>query len=100
MTKLLKCDIILSSLEEETKVDALFSYGTLKICYIGKETSEEDKKLLLKEASVLEQSIERRKKLLSNEKYVQNAPEKIVESERQKLQEEEEKLNNINSKLN
>ena len=45
-------------------------------------------------------SIERRKKLLSNEGYVKNAPEKIVNSEREKLKDEENKLKALEEKLN
>ena len=40
-------------------------------------------------------SIERRKKLLANENYVNKAPKKIVELDRKKLKEEEEKLKNL-----
>jgi len=43
----------------------------------------------------LEQSITRRKNLLSNENYVNKAPQNIVELDRLKLKEEEEKLDNL-----
>ena len=43
----------------------------------------------------LEQSITRRKNLLSNENYVNKAPQNIVELDRLKLKEEEEKLENL-----
>ena len=99
LTKLLKCDIITSSLEEQTVVDLITSYGIIKLCFIGKQNSEEDILNIQKEIELLKNSIERRKKLLSNEKYVQNAPEIIVNSERQKLQEEENKLNALEEKL-
>ncbi len=46
----------------------------------------------LEEIKRLEQSIERRKKLLANENYVKKAPANIVELDRKKLTEEEEKL--------
>ena len=46
----------------------------------------------LKEKEKLTSSIERRRKLLSNEKYVNNAPSNIVDAERQKLEEEEKLL--------
>ena len=51
----------------------------------------------LKEATIvsLKQSIERREKLLSNENYVNKAPLNIVELDRQKLEEEKKKLEEL-----
>ena len=51
----------------------------------------------LKEAQIkdLKASIERREKLLSNENYVNKAPAKIVELDRQKLAEEKQKLEEL-----
>ena len=57
--------------------------------------SEEDKKQREKQIEVLKQSIERRKKLLANENYVNKAPQELVEKERKTLAEEEEKLENM-----
>ena len=51
-----------------------------------------------KEIEELKLSIERRKKLLSNEGYVNKAPKNIVEEERLKLEEELIKLNNLEAK--
>ena len=48
-----------------------------------------------KQIEALKQSIERRKKLLANENYVNKAPQALVEKERKTLAEEEEKLENI-----
>lgn len=56
------------------------------------EREEEDNSKTLEEIKKLEDSIERRKKLLSNENYVNKAPSNIVEMDRKKLKEEEEKL--------
>ena len=42
--------------------------------------------------------IERRKKLLANENYVNKAPKNIVELDREKLKEEEEKLSLLKNK--
>lgn len=53
---------------------------------------EKNSKKVLEEMKKLEQSIQRRKKLLSNENYVKKAPESVVEMDRKKLEEEEEKL--------
>jgi len=99
LTRLLKCDIILSSFEGSTNLDLVFPYGSLTLCYEGKKITDEDIENLKKEKLSLEQSIDRRRKLLSNERYVANAPEKIVNSEREKLQDEESKLNTIIDKL-
>lgn len=99
LTKLLKCDIIISSLEGNSSYDVVFPYGTLTLVYKGKETTKEDIEVLNKEISSLKQSVERRKKLLSNEKYVSNAPQKIVNEERTKLAEEQEKLKTLERKL-
>lgn len=100
LTRLLKCDIIQSSFEEASTLDLVFSYGTLTLYYEGKKVTEEDILNLRKEKEMLEASILRRKKLLSNEGYVKNAPEKIVNSEREKLFDEENKLKTIINKLN
>ena len=56
------------------------------------EKEEVDDSKILEEIKKLEESIERRKKLLSNENYVNKAPANIVELDRAKLAEEEEKL--------
>ena len=98
LTRLLKCDIILSSNEEMTSLDVSFSYGTLTILYEG-ESKKDNKELLLKQKDSLERSIERREKLLSNTGYVNNAPENIVMAERKKLSEEKDELKEILDKL-
>jgi valyl-tRNA synthetase len=46
----------------------------------------------LEEINKLKASIQRREKLLSNENYVNKAPQNIVELDRKKLEEEKEKL--------
>ena len=62
----------------------------------GKEINKE---LLITEIEKLKQSIEKRTKLLSNENYVNKAPQNIVELDRQKLQEEQEKLLSLEKQL-
>ncbi len=62
----------------------------------GKEINKE---LLISEIEKLKQSIEKRTKLLSNENYVNKAPQNIVELDRQKLQEEQEKLLSLEKQL-
>ena len=99
LTRLLKCDIILSSNEEMMSFDVLFSYGTLTILYNG-ENKKDNKELLLKQKDSLEKSIVRRQKLLSNPGYVNKAPENIVLNERKKLSEEQNELKTILDKIN
>ena len=53
----------------------------------------------MKEKEKLVASIERRKKLLSNENYVNKAPEHVVLNDRVNLQKEEERLEEIIGKL-
>ena len=63
------------------------------------EKEEIDEKAKEEEIKKLQQSIERRKKLLSNENYVNKAPANIVELDRKKLAEEEEKLELLKSNM-
>ena len=62
----------------------------------GKEINKE---LLIKEKENLKQSIEKRKKLLSNENYTNKAPKNVVDLDRQKLKEEEEKLKHLETQI-
>ena len=61
------------------------------------ERIETEAEKAAKEAQIklLEESIKRREKLLSNENYVNKAPEKIVEMDRKKLAEEKKKLEEL-----
>lgn len=56
------------------------------------EENKENDSNKIEEIKKLKQSIERRGKLLSNENYVNKAPQNIVELDRKKLEEEKEKL--------
>ena len=56
---------------------------------------EIDKELLLKEIDILEKNIERRRKLLSNTGYINKAPSSLVEEEKNKLELEKQKLNDL-----
>ena len=60
--------------------------------YYEKVISEEEKALKEKQIKDLKDSIERRKKLLSNENYCTKAPEALVNKERETLAAEEEQL--------
>ena len=73
----------------------VFSARAKATIFFEKVESEADK--LAKEAQIklLEASISRREKLLSNENYVNKAPSNIVELDRKKLAEEKEKLKEL-----
>ena len=76
---------------DKKKINVKYQNYDLDICYEVK-LSEEDLEVKKKQIESLRQSIERRKKLLSNEGYVTKAPKELVEKERKTLKEEEEKL--------
>ena len=63
--------------------------------YYEKQETEEEKLAKEKQIQDLKASIERREKLLSNENYVNKAPANIVEADRQKLEEEKKKLEEL-----
>ena len=63
--------------------------------YFEKIVTDEEIELKNKNIENLKQSIERRKKLLSNENYVKKAPANLVEQEKNKLIEEEQKLKEL-----
>lgn len=61
--------------------------------------NEVNKEELEENIKKLKDSIERRKKLLSNENYVNKAPKNIVDLDREKLKEEEDKLKLLEEQL-
>jgi len=61
---------------------------------------EENMELINKEIESLKSSIERRQKLLSNPGYVNKAPEALVQEEREKLEREKIKLDELLKKYN
>lgn len=72
------------------------TYKNLSISiFYEKVITEEDKKAHAKIIEQLKASIERRKKLLANENYVNKAPKNLVEEEQKKLNEEEQKLEEL-----
>ena len=83
-------------LKQEIKLNDL----RIDILYNDEIDHELERENLLKEKDKLEQSIERRKKLLSNENYVNKAPANVVENDRIQLEKEQQKLDEILSKLN
>ena len=83
-------------LKETVKLNDL----SIDILYNDEIDHELEKENLLKEKDKLISSIERRKKLLSNENYVNKAPANVVENDRIQLEKEQLKLEEILSKLN
>ena len=75
-----------------TKYSVLYKEYNLDL-YFEKVMSEEEIKLKEKQIADLKASIERRKKLLSNENYCNKAPKELVEKEQNTLQDEKNKLN-------
>ena len=67
--------------------------------YTKEEVNEEELIKLKKEKEDLENSINRREKLLSNEGYINNAPEKIILKEKESLELEQARLKLLNEKL-
>ena len=98
--KLLKVNndnIISSSNEEGISIKT----NNYEIKYIFDTSSSKELELdnLIKEKDKLINSIERRKKLLSNENYIAKAPKNIVELDRTNLAKEESRLAEILEKL-
>ena len=89
----------LTSDMEKTMIHS--NYDQYKIAYQFDQSknNKELKEKLEKELASLNQSIERRKKLLSNPGYVSHAPEQIVNKERENLQLEEKRKAEIEDKL-
>ncbi len=79
--------------EYNASYDVIFKNYSIKVYYDKDESNEAE--TLKKRIAELESSIERRRKLLSNEGYTSKAPQSIVEAERAKLKEEEEELEKL-----
>ena len=95
ISTMLKLDShIASSSDSLTKYQVIYGEYALTI-YDEKEETEEDKEKRQKEIDALKQSILKREKLLSNEAFVSKAPASLVEQERKKLEQEKEKLTQL-----
>ena len=70
----------------------VFSKKIRATIYFEKKVTEAEEALKQKQIEDLKASIARREKLLSNENYVNKAPAKIVELDKKKLEEEKNKL--------
>ncbi len=89
----LKDNLIKESLN--IKAYKVFSSGVKATIFFEKIETEADKVLKESQIKMLKESIARREKLLSNDNYVNKAPEKIVQMDRQKLEEEKRKLEEL-----
>ena len=77
------------------KAYKVFSTRVKAQIFFEKIETEADKAAKEAQIKLLQESIKRREKLLSNENYVNKAPEKIVEMDRKKLAEEKKKLEEL-----
>ena len=77
------------------KAYKVFSGSVKAQIFFEKIESDADKLLKETQIKTLRLSIERREKLLSNENYVNKAPKNIVELDKQKLEEERKKLEEL-----
>lgn len=93
--KLLKLEGKIISEELNIKSYKVISNYANGEIYFEKELTDEEKIARDNLIESLKQSIERREKLLSNENYVNKAPANIVEMDRQKLEEEKNKLKEL-----
>ena len=77
------------------KAYKVFSNKIKATIFFEKIETAADKALKNAQINTLKLSIERREKLLANENYVNKAPAKIVEMDKQKLEEEKKKLEEL-----
>ena len=96
---LLKINDKLINNTTENTIKVEYNNLSLEIVYDNTKNLEQEKENLLKEKTMLENSITRREKLLSNQNYINKAPQNIVEEERNNLQKEKDRLELIIAKL-
>ena len=82
-------DKLIEENSDLNKID--YESNNIKISYFYEGVKEDESKKE-EEIKKLKESIERREKLLSNENYVNKAPKNIVDMDKQKLEEEKQKL--------
>ena len=75
-----------------TNISINFNNDIVNIYFDNSSNLKQEKENLIKEKKRLENSILRREKLLSNENYVNKAPESIVNQERENLLKEKKEL--------
>lgn len=86
--KMLKLPLVSSKEEGEIS----YSSPRIRIFFLEEQRQEDQKEQWNEEIKKLQDSIQRREKLLANQNYVEKAPAHIVELDRKKLLEEQEKL--------
>ena len=77
------------------KAYKVFSNRVKAQIFFEKIETQADIELKKEQIKQLQSSIERREKLLSNENYVNKAPKNIVDLDKQKLEEEKKKLEEL-----
>ena len=95
IVKMLKLDDNLVSEPLGIKAYKVFSNRIKATIFFEKIENEKDKLVKETQIEMLKASIKRRENLLANENYVNKAPAKIVELDRQKLIEEKNKLEEL-----
>jgi len=95
IVKMLKLDDNLINKPLGIKSYNVFSKRIKARIFFEKKEDEASKKLKEITIKALKSSIERRKKLLQNENYINKAPKNIVELDKQKLIEEKKKLEEL-----
>ena len=93
--KMLKLQDNLTDKPLDIKSYTVFSKNIRALIFFEKIETEEDKAAKEAQIKMLQSSIERREKLLSNENYVNKAPKNIVDMDKQKLEEEKKKLEEL-----
>ena len=92
IVKMLKLDDNLIDKPLGMKAYKVFSKKINATIFFERVETEAEKASKKAQIKLLEASIARREKLLANENYVNKAPKNIVEMDRQKLEEEKQKL--------
>ena len=95
IVKMLKLDKNVVKEPLGMKAYKVFSNRVKATIFFEKIESEADKALKEAQIKMLEASVARRQKLLSNENYVNKAPKNIVELDKKKLEEEMQKLEEL-----
>ncbi len=96
LKQMLRCEFCNDSDLEKHEIS--FGSGAVILCYPMQDQAGKKQKLM-QEKEKLIISVERRKKLLDNDKYVNNAPKEVVEEDRIKLLKEEKELKNLEKEL-
>ena len=92
-------DKLASSNEYSLKETIKLANLEIDVLYNDEIDYQKELENLLKEKEKLETSIERRKKLLANENYINKAPANVVENDRLQLAKEESRLKEILAKV-